>query len=541
MVCSPTILVCVLPFLLANVLVLAMAGAFAMTATWVFIESVVGVYMHILERKDGGPVGRQETGTRWSNPGAVIPGGNFLIIVPAYLNNEADILPSTLDSYTKLQYKGGTLTVQLVFNCRNADSEAMTTAAYELARDWHGQKRGDCIFEVHHNKQSKSKAQNVNYVLDRIHSKPNKPDYIGVFDADHWPTRLSVQHAAHRFREGQADIIQGHCSVRNYSETLVASIVAVEFEDIYNIGHEGRTDTWDIGIFGGSNGYWRAPLLIETQMDGSMLTEDIDSSFRALRKGAQIRYCHMMRSSELATESMSALIKQRARWSQGWFEVSKKHFIACFISRTDTLKSVRKKICIILLLFYREIFPYLTVAPGIFLIILYLREGYIYLNYALLYLFIVMMSMNILRLAMVCVAIQGPVRSDPHWFARFMLYAVIYLPYQGLLNTVQVSSHWRNFAGKTEWVVTSRGRTGEAAGAVVRAKRAVRRPSFKKRFSFIQQSRRPSLRQSTDESIEAAIAEAVASMDPGSLYERSGENVVNPPISSTHGHHERFR
>lgn len=71
---------------------------------------------------------------------------------------------------------------------------------------------------------------------------------------------------------------------------LGAALIAAEFEDMYNVGHEGRTTLFDLGIFGGSNGYWEAPLLKEIQMDGSMLTEDIDSSFRATLKGARIAY-----------------------------------------------------------------------------------------------------------------------------------------------------------------------------------------------------------------------------------------------------------
>ena len=62
---------------------------------------------------------------------------------------------------------------------------------------------------------------------------------------------------------------------------MFSGLIAVEFEDMYNVGHEGRSNLFDLGIFGGSNGLWRAEVLQQIRMDGDMLTEDIDSSFRA--------------------------------------------------------------------------------------------------------------------------------------------------------------------------------------------------------------------------------------------------------------------
>ena len=39
------------------------------------------------------------------------------------------------------------------------------------------------------------------------------------------------------------------------------------------------------GVFGGSNGFWKTPLLQRIGMNGGMLTEDIDSSMRVLEEG----------------------------------------------------------------------------------------------------------------------------------------------------------------------------------------------------------------------------------------------------------------
>jgi hypothetical protein len=46
-----------------------------------------------------------------------------------------------------------------------------------------------------------------------------------------------------------------------------------------------EVDVFEFGFFGGSNGYWDYRILVETGMDEGMLTEDVDSSFRAQAAG----------------------------------------------------------------------------------------------------------------------------------------------------------------------------------------------------------------------------------------------------------------
>lgn len=60
-------------------------------------------------------------------------------------------------------------------------------------------------------------------------------------------------------------------------------------------------------------------------MDGSMLTEDIDSALRALGKNVNVVHELNAVSYELAPTTYSALWKQRLRWAQGWTQASIKH------------------------------------------------------------------------------------------------------------------------------------------------------------------------------------------------------------------------
>jgi len=137
----------------------------------------------------------------------------------------------------------------------------------------------------------------------------------------------------------------------------MARLVAVEFEAIYAVSHPGRAQLHTFGIFGGSNGYWKTPLLRQTRMRGSMLTEDIDSSMRAVTAGYRIASDPYLLSRELATTTVRATWNQRIRWAQGWFQVSLRHFASGL--RSPHLTG-RQKFGLFHLLAWREIYPCLS-------------------------------------------------------------------------------------------------------------------------------------------------------------------------------------
>ena len=71
-------------------------------------------------------------------------------------------------------------------------------------------------------------------------------------------------------------------------------------------------------------------------MHGFMLTEDIDSSIRAVNAGYRVMSDPELISEELAPVKFTAFWNQRMRWAQGWFQVSRKHLIPAMKSKSLT-------------------------------------------------------------------------------------------------------------------------------------------------------------------------------------------------------------
>jgi cellulose synthase/poly-beta-1,6-N-acetylglucosamine synthase-like glycosyltransferase/DNA-binding response OmpR family regulator len=272
-------------------------------------------------------------------PGAPYPGATA--VIAAYLPNEAATILDTVEAFQRIDYPGD---LQILVAYNTPRPMAIEEELREIAR------RDPRVVPLKV-ENSTSKAQNVNAAMSHVAG-----EFVGMFDADHHPDPAAFRRAWRWLSNGY-DVVQGHCVIRNGQASLVARTVAVEFESIYAVSHPGRTAMHGFGLFGGSNGYWRTELLARTRMHGSMMTEDIDSTLRILSSGSRIASDPALISRELAPTTLRALWKQRARWAQGWFQVSRKHLWLTF--RSPNL-SLRQKAGLGFLLGWREIYPWLS-------------------------------------------------------------------------------------------------------------------------------------------------------------------------------------
>ena len=262
-------------------------------------------------------------------------------IIAAHLPNEAATIVQTIRSFQRIDYPAG---LQIVLAYNTARSMPVEETLRDMAR-------ADQRFKVLRVEGSESKAQNVNAALSEATG-----EFIGIFDADHHPDPHCFRRAWRWLASGY-DVVQGHCMIRNGDETWVSRMVAVEFEAIYAVSHPGRARLHDFGIFGGSNGYWKARLLHETRMHAFMLTEDIDSSLRALLDGRRIASDPFLVSRELAPVTLRSLWNQRMRWAQGWFQVSYKYL---FLGLASGKLTLRQKLGLVHLLVWREMYPWIA-------------------------------------------------------------------------------------------------------------------------------------------------------------------------------------
>lgn len=292
----------------------------------------------------------EEKGWIFPTPDADI--GKLDIIIVAYLPNEQDIIMDRIHYLLeKIIYPRDKLCITVMYNTPIA-IEPLETEMHALALK-HSNLR---VIKV---PNSKSKADNVNYYC----SLDTGADVSAIYDCDHYPHPYGPRWAMERFAASKdVDIVQGRCVIFNADHNVQTAMISVEFDKIYAVSHPGRSAMFDFGLFCGSNGYWRTPLLKELRMDETMLTEDIDSALRAFGHGANAVHDLNVVSFELAPTTPSAFWKQRLRWSQGWVQATFRHahLIWCRSEVEGKTRTLTQRFGLLSLLWIRESSYYLV-------------------------------------------------------------------------------------------------------------------------------------------------------------------------------------
>jgi hypothetical protein len=365
-------------------------------------------------------------------------------IISAYLPNESATIIDTIEVLLAMDYPAG-LQVIVAYNAPHILPIERTIA------DLAARHARLVVLRV---EGSTSKAQNVNAALSVATG-----DVIGLFDADHHPEPGSFERAWQWIANGYA-VVQGHCIVRNGDASWVSRMVAVEFEAMYAVSHPGRAELHGYGIFGGSNGYWRADLLRAVRMRGSMLTEDIDSSLRVTLRGEKIASDPGLLSRELAPTRLGALAGQRLRWAQGWTQVSLEYLGTAMRSRR---LSRQQKAGLLFMLGWRELYPWLSlqIVPLLAFALTHRREVPVDWTIPL----FVFSSVTALSLGPVqtilAYRLAAPeVRRHRSWFWAYPLLAGLF--YEEFKNTIARVAHLKQLMGERRWRVTARADQPEA-------------------------------------------------------------------------------
>lgn len=366
-------------------------------------------------------------------------------VIAAYLPNEAATIVDTVESFLRVDYPGD-LEIVLAYNTPHP------LPVEDTLREIAHRDRRFVLLPV---AGSTSKAQNINAAVTRV-----RGEFVGIFDADHHPAPDAFRHAWDWLSNGY-DVVQGHCVIRNGESSWVARQVAAEFEAIYAVSHPGRSRLYGFGIFGGSNGFWRTDLLARIRMHGSMLTEDIDSTLRALTEGARIASDRTLISRELAPTRLKPLWDQRSRWAQGWLQVSLRHLGRALRSPAFTL---RQKTGFVVLLGWREVQPWLSLQILPILLHSVLRAGGAdrihWATPACLLAFGFTLSAGLVQTAFAGRLAEPELRRRRGWFWRHALVSTVF--YTHFKNIVARQSHLKELLGDRRWRVTPRAVTAKA-------------------------------------------------------------------------------
>lgn len=166
-----------------------------------------------------------------------------------------------------------------------------------------------------------AKAGNINAALPRTHG-----EYIAFFDCDHIPTRAFLQMTMGQFlHDRKLALVQTphHFLSPDPFERNLETFRKVpnEGELFYGVIQDGN-DMWNAAFFCGSCAVIkRKPLEEVGGVAIETVTEDAHTSLKMQRRGYNTAYLSIPLAAGLATESLSAHVKQRMRWARGMAQI----------------------------------------------------------------------------------------------------------------------------------------------------------------------------------------------------------------------------
>jgi cellulose synthase (UDP-forming) len=166
-----------------------------------------------------------------------------------------------------------------------------------------------------------AKAGNINHALESLNSP-----YVAIFDSDHVPTRSFLQMTIGWFLKdpnlGMLQTPHHFYSPDPFERNLGQfRVIPNEGELFYGIVQDGN-DFWNAAFFCGSCAVLRREALDEIGgIAAETVTEDAHTCLRMQTRGWNTAYINIPQAAGLATERLSAHVKQRIRWARGMIQI----------------------------------------------------------------------------------------------------------------------------------------------------------------------------------------------------------------------------
>lgn len=154
-------------------------------------------------------------------------------------------------------------------------------------------------------------------------------ELIAIFDADFVPDPDFLLKTVPFFEDKQVGLVQSRWTHLNENHSLLTRLQAFALDAHFMVEQIGR-NAQDVFInFNGTGGIWRKACIIDAgNWEDDTLTEDLDLSYRAQKKGWKFIYRPDIESPAELPPVMSAIKSQQFRWTKGGAECAKKHLIS---------------------------------------------------------------------------------------------------------------------------------------------------------------------------------------------------------------------
>jgi cellulose synthase/poly-beta-1,6-N-acetylglucosamine synthase-like glycosyltransferase len=246
-------------------------------------------------------------------PATYMPESWPLVTVQLPIYNELYVVERLIEAAAKIDYPAELLQIQLL----DDSSDATAQLIQEKIKNF-----PEVNFQYLHRTDRRGfKAGALRAGLAKASG-----EFIAIFDADFIPDSDFIYKTIPYFRSEKIGMVQTRWTHLNENYSLLTKLQAFALDAHFLIEQIGRNTQHAFINFNGTGGIWRKSCIIDAgNWEDDTLTEDLDLSYRAQRKGWEFVYRREIESPAELPPIMSAIKSQQFRWTKGGAECAIKH------------------------------------------------------------------------------------------------------------------------------------------------------------------------------------------------------------------------
>jgi cellulose synthase/poly-beta-1,6-N-acetylglucosamine synthase-like glycosyltransferase len=244
------------------------------------------------------------------------------VCVQCPLYNESLMVEGLLDTVTALHWPKELLEVQVL-----DDSNDETSAIIERWMEKNPE-LAVCVKHIRRPQRSGYKAGALAYGMTLTDA-----EFCAVFDADFRPAPDFLEKAMPYFSDPRVGVVQARWEFSNRRASLLTRFQGIFLDAHFVVEQAARFGSGLFFNFNGTAGVWRRASLEDAgSWSADTVTEDLDASYRAQRRGWKFIYLSDYTVLSELPEKLTAFKSQQYRWTKGGIQVARKQLGEIFAS-----------------------------------------------------------------------------------------------------------------------------------------------------------------------------------------------------------------
>ncbi|CAN5298314.1 hypothetical protein BH10PAT2_BH10PAT2_2480 [soil metagenome] len=360
------------------------------------------------------------------------PQKTFSILIPARF--ESEVISNTIHTMSLLKYPKQLFEVIILCKADDIDTIERANRAIKETKSTNFRV---CIF----NSTQTSKPSALNEGLAQ-----SQYEIVGVFDAEDEPHVQILDFVNTIFLRDTPDIVQGGVQLMNYQTAWFSPLNVLEYYFWYKSALH-LFSRMKVVPLGGNTVFFNRETLIAQGGWEECLTEDaeIGLRFSSQNKKIKIMYHPTIVTKEESPSTLTALLHQRTRWNQGFFQILLQR-------KWNNFGDVKRK----LFAFYFLMLAQIN-ALNFILVILSLSSFLIHLP--IVATLVVLFPLYLLCLQLLA-QLLGYYEFTKDFQVKFSLIICVkiilgFIPYQFILTFGAVRAFWRHLRNRNNWEKTT--------------------------------------------------------------------------------------